>query len=56
MCFHGAHGTIGIVLVVGVIAMRILMRRGFGGHAAAVAGAAAGARSSRAFYPAVRER
>jgi hypothetical protein len=30
--FHGAHGTIGVVLVVGVMAMRIFMRRGFGGR------------------------
>jgi hypothetical protein len=31
MGFHGAHGPVGIVLVVGVIALRIFMRRGFGG-------------------------
>jgi hypothetical protein len=31
MSFHGAHGTLGIVLVVGVMAVRIFMRRGMGG-------------------------
>jgi hypothetical protein len=29
--FHGAHGTVGILLVVAFMAMRIFMRRGFGG-------------------------
>ena len=31
MILHGAHGTIGIVLVVAFIAVRIFMRRGLGG-------------------------
>jgi hypothetical protein len=31
MFLHGAHGTLGIVVVVAVMGLRIFMRRGMGG-------------------------